>query len=123
MDEQKQGVSRIGRWMIYLAWVGVLGLLTVLFTNVLDYKRNPNQNITTQYDGEVKQVVLKSSRFGHYLARGKINNSSVDFLVDTGASFVSVPEKVANRLKLKKRLCLPDQYRCRCSDRIRNHAG
>ena len=101
-EEQKAGVTRIGRWMIYLAWTAVISLMTLLFTEVLDRRHNPNQNITTRYDGETKEVVLKSSRYGHYVASGKINNAPVVFFVDTGASFVSVPEKVAKRLNLKK---------------------
>ena len=103
-DEQQLGVTRIGRWMIFLSWVALIGLFTVLFTEVLDHKRNPNQSIATRYDGEAKEVVLQSSSFGHYLASGKINNAPVEFLIDTGASFVSVPQKIASRLKLKKGL-------------------
>jgi aspartyl protease family protein len=36
------------------------------------------------------------------VASGKINGKPVEFLVDTGASFVSVPEQVANRVGLEK---------------------
>lgn len=102
MSEQTRGTTRIGKWMIVLAWMSVLGLLTVLFTDVLDRKRNPNQNISTNYIGETKEVVLDSAMHGHYVATGKINNSPVVFLVDTGASFVSVPGNVATKLKLGK---------------------
>ena len=108
-DKQQRGVSHIGKWMISLAWVGALALLTVLFTNVLDYKRNPNQNVSTRFDGQAKEVVLQSSRFGHYIVTGKINDTPVEFLVDTGASFVSVPEKIAKRLRLKKGLAYRTQ--------------
>ncbi len=89
--------------MIVLSWIAAIGLMTVLFTNVLDNKRNPNQNLNTQVlDNGSKEVVLKSSTHGHYIASGKINDEPVVFLVDTGASFVSVPERVANRVGLKK---------------------
>ena len=43
---------------------------------VLDRRHNPNQNITTRYDGETKEVVLKSSRYGHYVASGEINTKA-----------------------------------------------
>lgn len=102
MSKKDRGTTRIGKWMIVLAWMAVLGLLTVLFTDVLDRKRNPNQNISTNYIGETKEVVLDSSMHGHYVATGKINNSSVVFLVDTGASFVSVPASLAKKIGLKK---------------------
>lgn len=109
MNDQHEGTTRIGKAMFILAWVAVLALLMLLFTNVLDKKRNPNQNVATNYDGQVKEIVLQSSRYGHYIASGKINNSPVVFLVDTGASFVSVPEKIAKKLNLKKGLSYQTQ--------------
>lgn len=94
--------ARAGKWMIVAAWLAALGLLTLLFSNVLERKYNPNQKLQTNYQGETREVVLQSSRHGHYIATGQINNKSVVFLVDTGASFVSVPENLANKLDLKK---------------------
>jgi len=103
MSDNKVDLSaRAGKWMISLAWIAVLFLLSALFSNVLDRKRNPNQSIATNYIGDTREVVLKSSRYGHYIATGKINRSPVVFLIDTGASFVSVPEKLADKLNLKK---------------------
>lgn len=89
--------------MIGLSWVVILGLLTLFFTKILDRQYNPNQNVQTNVltDG-VKEVILDSSRHGHYVATGQINSRDVVFLVDTGASFVSVPEKLAGRLGLEK---------------------
>ena len=101
MSEQK-GINRAGKWMFALTWIVGLGLLTILFTDVLDKRRNPNQNITTKYIAGNKEVVLKSSTHGHYIATGKINGVPVVFLVDTGASFVSVPERIANKIGLQK---------------------
>lgn len=103
MDNNQADYStRAGKWMIVAAWVAALGLLTLLFSNVLDKKYNPNQNLQTSYLGESKEVVLQSSRHGHYIATGNINQKPVVFLVDTGASFVSVPESLANQLNLRK---------------------
>ena len=98
-----QVTTSIGKWMIVLSWIAAIVLLTLLFTNILEKKYNPNQNLSTRVleDGS-KQVQLQSSRHGHYVASGKINTMPVVFLVDTGASFVSVPEKVADRIGLKK---------------------
>ena len=36
------------------------------------------------------------------MASGQINNRRVDFLVDTGATYVAVPEHLASKLKLVK---------------------
>ena len=109
MSNEKTGVTRAGKWMISLAWVSAIILFTLLFSNALDYKRNPNQNVETQLVGGTKEVVLKSSMHGHYVATGKINETPVEFLVDTGASFVSVPAKLAEKLKLKKGLSYQTQ--------------
>ncbi len=99
----KNYTTTVGKWMIVLSWIVAIGLMTLLFSNILDTKRNPNQNLSTQVlDNGSKEVVLQSSTHGHYIASGKINNKEVVFLVDTGASFVSVPENVAKRVGLIK---------------------
>lgn len=104
-QQQKDFSHKAGKWMIVLSWVAAIALMTLLFTNILDNKYNPNQNVSTRINNDgTKQVVLQSSRHGHYIASGKINSQSVVFLVDTGASFVSLPEKVAHRVGLEKGL-------------------
>jgi aspartyl protease family protein len=98
-DQNKQ----IGKGMIIIAWVLIFGMLIWFFGVLEKNKRNPNQNVSTQVlSGGEKEVVLESGSFGHYVATGKINNTEVTFLVDTGASYVSVPEGVANKVGLKK---------------------
>ena len=93
----------IGKGMIIIAWVLIIGMLVWFFGILETNKRNPNQNVSTHIlsSGE-KEVVLKSSSYGHYIATGKINNKEVTFLVDTGASYVSVPERIAKNVGLKK---------------------
>jgi len=102
MDDtpQEEQTKKLGRGMIIIAWIVIFAMLIWFFEK---NKRNPNQNIATQItsDGE-KQVVLESSRYGHYVATGKINNTEVTFLVDTGASHVSIPEEVATKIGLKR---------------------
>lgn len=98
-DQSKQ----IGKGMIIIAWVLIFGMLVWFFGVLEKNKRNPNQNVSTHMlsSGE-KEVVLKSGSYGHYVATGKINNEEVTFLVDTGASYVSVPEGTAKKVGLKK---------------------
>ena len=98
-DQNKQ----LGKGMIILAWILIFGMLVWFFGILENNKRNPNQNISTQIsDTGRKEIVLKSGSNGHYIATGKINNKKVTFLVDTGASYVSIPEAVANKIGLKK---------------------
>jgi len=49
---------------------------------------------------EQHTVILKRNRYGHYVTQGEINNHSVTFLLDTGASDISIPDKIARELNL-----------------------
>jgi|TARA_B110000977_G_scaffold40754_1_gene54828 aspartyl protease family protein len=95
--------TRLGRWMISLAWIGILVLLTMLFSKFLEQKRDTEEAVVNQVSvaGD-RQVVLRSGASGHYIAKGRINGGTVRFLVDTGASHVTVPAAVAERLGLKR---------------------
>ena len=95
--------NRLGRGMIVAAWVVALGLLTLLFGDFLEGERNPNRQVLSRQDGSGGvEVLLQRNRYAHYVARGRINGEAVDFLVDTGASDVSVPGSIAMRLGLER---------------------
>jgi aspartyl protease family protein len=48
-----------------------------------------------------QQVIIKANRYGNYQIKGKINNREVDFIIDTGASLVSLSKTTARKLHLK----------------------
>jgi len=98
----KDNISKIGQGMVYLAWLIFLGLLTFAFNNYLEQQKNPNQDVSINFDKDVAEVRLKQNRYGHYLANGKINHLPVTFLLDTGATLISIPSSVAQQLQLKK---------------------
>lgn len=90
--------------MIYLAWIIFLALLTFAFNRYLQRQNNPNQQITTTYNAQhIAEVTLQQNRQGHYVVNGKINQKTVTFLLDTGATRISIPESIANQLGLEKR--------------------
>ncbi|MDM8569590.1 TIGR02281 family clan AA aspartic protease [Thiotrichales bacterium HSG1] len=93
--------QQLGKGMIYIAWLFVLFLLYLFFNDALEKQHNPNQSITSKKNG-VREVVLQRNRYGHYVANGDINGQPVVFLLDTGATRVSIPESVANNLNLQK---------------------
>lgn len=95
------GTGGIGRFMIYGSWILTALLLTWLFAGLLDNQRNPNSSVRSSVGpaGETR-VVLERNRFGHYVTSGRINGAEVEFLLDTGATVVSVPHSVAGRLGL-----------------------
>lgn len=95
--------KKIGQSMIYMAWILFIGIVAFGFNKLLDKQNNPNQNVAVNYnDDRIAEVKLLQNRRGHYVANGKINGQTVTFLLDTGATQISIPEKVAQRLRLKK---------------------
>ncbi len=99
--------KRLGKGMTILGWILVLGLLTVYFSKYLDRQNNPNQSLSLSQTDQFNEVLLQRNRYGHYVASGMINSKSVVFILDTGATDISIPEKVARRLKLKPGIKIP----------------
>jgi aspartyl protease family protein len=93
--------SRLGRVMLFAAWVAGLALLVMFFNGVIERRHNPNPDpVAGAGPAGVSQVVLQRNRAGHYVAGGRINGEPVVFLVDTGATDVALPLRVARRLGL-----------------------
>lgn len=93
---------RLGTGMIVVACLLLLGLLTLFFDQRLERRDNPNRNLVSHTtDAGVREVVLQRHWAGHYLAPGRINGEPVRFLLDTGASDVSIPAALAPRLGLE----------------------
>ena len=92
--------SRLGKGMTYAAWLLVLGLLTFGFNDWLDTQRNPNRSVHSAVVDGGTQIVLERNRYGHYNVSGRINDQPVEFMLDTGATLVAIPAKLADRLGL-----------------------
>lgn len=93
--------SRIGRFMLFAAWIAALTILALFFQRFLTDQENPNRDLEVALDAAGRpQVVLARNRAGHYVASGRINGEPVVFLVDTGATDVALPLAVARRLDL-----------------------
>ncbi len=102
-DRPANNTRRTGTWMYIGMWVLVLVLLTQIFNYWLEGQHNPNRQPTATLaaDGS-REVALQRNRHGHYLASGRINGQPVTFMLDTGASDVSIPAAVADRLGLSR---------------------
>jgi len=94
--------NTIARWMTWISWFIFLALLTLFFNEEIANWQNPNRDVTANATPHDKLVTLRRNKSGHYVANGLINNQNVVFIIDTGASDVSVPLKVAQRLNLAK---------------------
>ncbi len=93
--------KRIGAIMLAIMWIGIFIILGLFFSNILDKQRNPNQTIDTRVlSGDIKELVLKRNKMGHYVANGRINGKPVTFMFDTGATDVSIPKHIADKLNL-----------------------
>jgi aspartyl protease family protein len=84
--------------MALVASLLVLGLFYLYFENSLQARNNPNRQLQMTPGTE---LVLKRSGDGHYIFPGTINGQPVTFLLDTGATLVSVPAHLARGLGLK----------------------
>ena len=78
-----------GPLAIVAFWTVIMGVLYVLMTHYL--KPKP---VTITAQGE---LVIPKSRDGHFYAAGTVNGRSVMFMVDTGASTVTISEKFARK--------------------------
>jgi len=108
MTEEENEHKKLAHHFIIAMWVVALILLFFLFSELLIHDYNPNQtvNSSTAEDGN-KTVQLQQNRYGHYVTQGKINQQEVTFILDTGATDISVPAKLAKSLKLKRG---PERY-------------
>jgi aspartyl protease family protein len=88
--------SRLGRRMLWVAALGLLGGLYLLFSSL----ENDGGMVSSVDSNGAAMVVLEQDRNGHYEAEGQINGQAVIFLVDTGATDVALPESAARALGL-----------------------
>jgi aspartyl protease family protein len=99
---ENDSTNKIGKTFVWFAWIIALGLLMFVFQSVLDEQYNPNSQpkVSLNNDGQA-EVILKQNRQGHYVTKGAINELSVTFLLDTGATQVSIPAHIAHELQLE----------------------
>lgn len=95
-DDDSNPDSRLGRRMLWIASLGLLGGLYALFSML----ENDTGTVSSIDSNGATMVVLEQDRNGHYEAEGQINGQPVTFLVDTGATDVALPESTARALGL-----------------------
>jgi len=101
--------GRVGTALRHAAiWIGVLVVLTVGYTFRNDLSNvarrvavetlPPGVGVTFPVEEAGRNAVrIRRRGDGHFSARGKVNNTSIDMLVDTGASTVVLNPKDAQR--------------------------
>lgn len=101
-DSTHDSGKTIAGWMIALLWILVLGGGSWLAQRWIDNRHAANAPEWIAGDTGSQALLLKSDRYGQYQLDAIANSQSVTFLVDTGASGISIPGKVASRLGLKR---------------------
>lgn len=88
--------ARIGRIMFLLVWI-------ILFSGLFLFFYYYDKSDSTVYVANRSEFILSADKDGHYRIKGSINDHLVDFLVDTGATLVGIPEHLAKKLEIKGR--------------------
>lgn len=84
--------TRTGLLPMMIFWCVVMGLLYLLMTHYLQPKQ---AQVLANGD-----LVISRSQDGHFYTTGHINDQEAQFMVDTGASLVSVSEAFARKARL-----------------------
>jgi aspartyl protease family protein len=99
--------SVIGGWMIVLLWLLVLGGGTLLANQWIKGQEAAKLTVRTSTDGFTPKLTLRADRYGQYELTGSANGENVRFLLDTGATGISIPENIADRLNLSRGRSFP----------------
>jgi len=97
----QHSTKKLGMMFTLSGWIIGFLLLALIFSKVVDHQTNPNQSVATSQSSQFQEIVLERNRYGHYVFDGEINGKSVTFLVDTGATTISIPANLQGYLKLK----------------------
>jgi aspartyl protease family protein len=88
--------ARWGALAIAAVWMAIAGALYWGF----EYFEQSRQAKLRPYTRGAGELVIPRQRDGHFHVRGEINRQPVTFLVDTGASHVSVSQALAEQAGL-----------------------
>lgn len=91
----------MGRGMLTIMWILVLGSMALFFAKWENKQYNPNASLAGTSEGGQRKIVLKQNDWGHYIASGRINGQPVTFMLDTGATSVAIPQHLARELGLE----------------------
>jgi len=89
LGEKVVSPTKTGLIPMMIFWFAVMGLLYVLMTHYLKPKQ---AQVLANGD-----LVINRSQDGHFYTPGIINGREVKFMVDTGASLVTVSERFAQK--------------------------
>ncbi len=102
MDDKSTSIDKMAKHMMTIAWIIGIAIATWMFASLEERQFNPNANPSTSKKNNLIVVELERNKWGHYVTSGIIDNKSVVFLVDTGATDVAIPAALEKVLNLKR---------------------
>jgi aspartyl protease family protein len=87
-----KGSLRWGPFWIVMFWLLVMGVLYMAMSHYL----KPGQLVVTA----TGELVIPRAKDGHFYAQGFVNGKSANFMVDTGATLVTVSDQFAREAGL-----------------------
>ncbi|SMC23860.1 aspartyl protease family protein [Andreprevotia lacus DSM 23236] len=84
--------------VLVILWLSVIGILFFGARLVLERQATPPSSFSSE-NGQ-RTLLLQRANDGHFRVKGKINGQEVVFLMDTGATTVTLDTKLASTLGL-----------------------
>lgn len=93
--------NKYGKTFAIIAWLILMVLLFLFFQDTISKQLNPNQQLrsVTGSSGETSTVLIRN-KSGHYVGTALVNNSPVNFMLDTGATTIAIDAGTARQLNL-----------------------
>jgi len=96
-------VGRYGKWLVIGAWILVIAVGTWAADRWMKNRDARRAAVVLEAGGSAGEgIKLIADRYGHFVVTGYINGAPVEFLVDTGASGISIPERIAIEIGLER---------------------
>lgn len=108
-NHPEDAAGAIGGWMIALLWITLLIGGSLLANQWLKARSDASKPYWNTSSNGTPELILKADRYGQYALAGSANGERIEFLVDTGASQISIPAQVADRMNLPRGRSYPVQ--------------
>jgi aspartyl protease family protein len=93
--------NKYAKTFAIIAWLILMALLFVFFQDTINKQLNPNPQLhSVQGSKGETRTVLTRNKYGHYVGTALVNNTPVDFMLDTGATTIAIAAGTAKKLGL-----------------------
>jgi aspartyl protease family protein len=93
--------SPLGIGMIGVAWLLIMAAAALWYHEWSEQQYNPNRKVSGNSNNTSTTIKLTANKQHQYVAKGRIGNITGVFIVDTGATAVVVPQRLAKEANLQ----------------------